>query len=204
MSKVGRNDPVPMRQRQENTSNAVCLARAAVASRRQQPNRRRSIQSQRAITGAVSAHVDGDLDGAIRGYREVLEQTPEHVDARYNLALALGTQGKLEEAVASYRLALARRPDFVEARSNLGHLLHALGRLDEAIDCYRAALAVKPHAMIYNNLGYAQDELGQIRSSDFELSARARARRYARHSRQFCPLCKASRRGAGRMQVFAH
>ena len=30
------------------------------------------------------------------------------------------------------------------------------------IECYRAALALKPHALIYSNLGNAQDELGQI------------------------------------------
>ena len=164
MSKVGRNDPCPCGSGRKYKQ--CCLlseSSGSVASTAAQSAALDPVAAR--YNRAVSAHVDGDLDGAIRGYREVLGQTPEHVDARYNLALALGTQGKLEEAVASYRLALARRPDFVEARSNLGHLLHALGRLDEAIDCYRAALAVKPHAMIYNNLGYAQDELGQIEAA---------------------------------------
>ncbi|HEY2816738.1 MAG TPA: tetratricopeptide repeat protein [Casimicrobiaceae bacterium] len=111
---------------------------------------------------AVSAQIGGDLDGAIRGYREVLEQTPGHVDARYNLAIALATQGKLDEAAANYRGVLDRRPQFAEARSNLGLLLHAQGKLDGAIDCYWEALAVKPNAWVYNNLGNAQDEMGKV------------------------------------------
>ncbi|HEY4137059.1 MAG TPA: methyltransferase domain-containing protein, partial [Casimicrobiaceae bacterium] len=44
----------------------------------------------------------------------------------------------------------------------LGLLLHAQGKLDEAIACYREALAVKPNAWVYNNLGNAQDEMGQV------------------------------------------
>ena len=164
MNKVGRNDPCPCGsgrkykqcclRLERSGSVASTAARSSVLDRVAAPYNR-----------AVSAQLQGDLDSAVRGYRDVLARVPEHVDAQYNLALALGAQGKLEEAAASYRGALARRPDFVEARSNLGHLLHALGRLDEAIDCYRAALAIKPHAMIYNNLGYAQDELGQIEAA---------------------------------------
>jgi len=164
MSSVGRNDPCPCgsgRKYKHCCLRANPGADTAATVARANPLDRVAASYNR----AVSAQLEGNLDNAIRGYRDVLARLPEHVDAQYNLALALGAQGKLDEAAAGYRAVLARRPDFAEARSNLGLLLHAQGQLDEAIDCYRAALATKPHALIYNNLGYAQDELGQTEAA---------------------------------------
>src|SRR5204863_286039 len=116
-----------------------CLRRDVVASTVSAPPSDRAADR---YNQAVSLHVEGAIDDAIRRYRDVLAIAPEHVDARYNLALALASQGEHAEVAASFRCVLRHRPDFAEARSDPALVLASHGELDEAIDCFRAALDV--------------------------------------------------------------
>ena len=54
------------------------------------------------------------------------------VDARYNLAVALGHAGRQAEAEAQFRQVLQVAPDRADAHNNLGIVLAGLGRLAEA------------------------------------------------------------------------
>lgn len=72
-----------------------------------------------AYARAVSLHQAGDLDGAIRAYREVLAQDPRNAQVRSNLGAALATLGRYEEAIAAYREALAAAPGNASIRTNL-------------------------------------------------------------------------------------
>jgi len=72
-----------------------------------------------AYARAVALQQAGDLDGAVRGYREVLAGDPRNVPARSNLGAALAALGRYEEAIAAYRAALALAPGDARIRTNL-------------------------------------------------------------------------------------
>jgi tetratricopeptide (TPR) repeat protein len=104
-----------------------------------------------------SAHFrQGDFDGAIVRFQELLRLKPDHIAAHYNLGLAHQYQGRFEEAINAYLKALQFQPDLHVARNNLGAALKALGRFEEAIACYRQILLLKPdYAEVHANLGNA-------------------------------------------------
>jgi tetratricopeptide (TPR) repeat protein len=90
----------------------------------------------------------GKLDEAVWHLRAALAAKPDYVEARNNLAAALGAQGKIAEAIEHLRQVLAVRPDHAEARGNLANALRMQGKFAEAIDQYRRALAIKPDSTL--------------------------------------------------------
>jgi tetratricopeptide (TPR) repeat protein len=60
---------------------------------------------------AIALHKAGDLEGAIRAYREYLAAEPDSVQARSNLGAALAGTGRYDEAIAEYAYALQQSPD---------------------------------------------------------------------------------------------
>jgi Flp pilus assembly protein TadD/thiol-disulfide isomerase/thioredoxin len=68
---------------------------------------------------AVSLQQAGDLEGAVRAYREVLALDPRNAQVRSNLGAALASLGRYQEAIAAYREALAAAPGEARIRTNL-------------------------------------------------------------------------------------
>jgi Flp pilus assembly protein TadD len=68
---------------------------------------------------------EGDLEGAIREFREALRSKPEDPEVHYNLGLALYEKRDLDGAAVEYRAALNAKPDYAEAHNNLGMVLVA-------------------------------------------------------------------------------
>lgn len=66
---------------------------------------------------------DGDLDGAIRWFRECLQLDGSDADSHFYLGLALRKKGSLDDAVAEFRAAIAADPLQTGARLNLGQTL---------------------------------------------------------------------------------
>src|SRR5690349_599316 len=56
---------------------------------------------------AVELHRSGDIDGAIRAYREYLAGKPGAFEARSNLGAALARAGRYDDAIVEYNRALA-------------------------------------------------------------------------------------------------
>ncbi|MBN3758805.1 tetratricopeptide repeat protein [Paraburkholderia sp. Tr-20389] len=105
---------------------------------------------------AYSAHRDGRLDDAERGYRATLDLDPAHVDALHLLGVLRHQQGQHEEAADLVRRAADLRPQDAALQLNLGNALKALGRLDQAIERFRNALTLAPtFPMAHYNLGNA-------------------------------------------------
>ncbi|CAD6551842.1 Cell division coordinator CpoB [Paraburkholderia sabiae] len=105
---------------------------------------------------AYSAHRDGRLDDAERGYRATLDLDPAHVDALHLLGVLRHQQGQHEEAADLVRRAADLRPQDAGLQLNLGNALKALGRLDQAIERFRNALTLAPtFPMAHYNLGNA-------------------------------------------------
>lgn len=64
----------------------------------------------------------GKIDKAIKSFQQVLVVTPDHLEARVNLAVALARLGKLEEAITELRHVLQKDSKHKEARYNLQQL----------------------------------------------------------------------------------
>jgi len=90
---------------------------------------------------AIQLHKAGDIEGAIKGYREVLEEVPQHAGALNLLGLASFQKGSAEQALPLLRQALTLRPDVPGGDYNLALVLCALKRYAESIPHFERALA---------------------------------------------------------------
>jgi tetratricopeptide (TPR) repeat protein len=104
---------------------------------------------------------DTDPVNAEAGYREVLDQNPDHADAHINLGRILHERGELGPAEGHYQRALAVRPHDPTATFNIGVVLEDQGRHNEALDAYRRAIAADPrNADAHYNAARLYDQLG--------------------------------------------
>jgi len=131
-------------------------------------------EERRSFEGAISLHLASDLEGALRGYEEILEARPEFLPARLYRAEALWLLGKREEArevlaparsdlllfrILSSTLGSRSGTDAVAAKLSAAYpleerrflatgtpvlLLLSMGDVDEAIADYRRVAALDP------------------------------------------------------------
>ncbi len=111
---------------------------------------------------AIAQHQAGDLDGAIRSYREYLAADPDSVQARSNLGAALARAGRYEEAIAEYNRALSKNAENPALLLNLGLAYYKTGHPAEAAARFELAGSLAPQfkdqvtlllASCYNSLG---------------------------------------------------
>jgi len=104
------------------------------------------------------------LPQAVERYRQVLDLTPEWVDAHINLGVALYQLGRAEEARAEFLSAVQLDPLNGISRYNLGCVLEEQGELDQAIEHLRRAVRALPaHADVHFNLALAYEKRGERR-----------------------------------------
>ncbi|HRX87771.1 MAG TPA: tetratricopeptide repeat protein, partial [Phycisphaerae bacterium] len=92
-------------------------------------------------------HQDGELDEAIRWYREGLRLNPDYAWGHLHLGQALLQEGRWRDAEAQLRRGIALEPDTPNvpwAYVALGEALAKQYRTDEAIAAWREALAHDP------------------------------------------------------------
>jgi predicted TPR repeat methyltransferase len=115
------------------------------------------------LTSAIRMHQQGQVEEAAAIYRQVLQRSPNHVDALQFLGVAMHQLGDHDGALAQLGRALALAPDHPDVRNNRGNVFKKLGRLDEAEADYRRALALRPKdANARSNLGTVLRERGQL------------------------------------------
>lgn len=108
-----------------------------------------------AFAEAISLQRRGNLAGAEKAYRELLERHGAHADAEHMLGLTLHGQKRSAEALAWFERAEGRGGSPM-LWSNHAAALIALGRTGEAISlCRRAAQANPQHFGAWLNLGIA-------------------------------------------------
>jgi eukaryotic-like serine/threonine-protein kinase len=90
----------------------------------------------------IALAVKGDLDSAIREYREAIRLGPS-ADAHYNLGNALFEED-LEGAIREYRAAIRVEPNHANAYFNLANGLRAKGDLEGAIRAAREVVRLEP------------------------------------------------------------
>jgi tetratricopeptide (TPR) repeat protein len=106
---------------------------------------------------------DGDLDGAERTLRSILEREAGAPELRNALGLVLERRGLTDEAAKEYGESARLDARSAEPRNNLGNLARQQRRDDEAERWYLAAIAADPYSMgAYNNLALLCQDRGQI------------------------------------------
>jgi tetratricopeptide (TPR) repeat protein len=113
-----------------------------------------------------------DVDASIATFTRLLEQSPGHVLARYNLALVLRRADRLPEALTELNRALAIEPR-AEVHYTIGVIRWHQGQLGPAVDALRAAVALQPK--------YADgfDALGSVLKASGDLPGAAAALKQA-------------------------
>jgi Tetratricopeptide repeat len=104
----------------------------------------RRARAQRLYVEGVELQQRGNLDRAIGAWRQALALDALHADARYNLAVGLGTAGDAPGAEASYVDLLAHCPDHCKALFNLANLKMREGAIAAAEPLYRRLLSADP------------------------------------------------------------
>jgi TonB family protein len=113
-------------------------------------------QAEAHINLGTSLGAKGDLDGAIKEYREALRLNPNYWLAHYDLGVALGNKGDWNGQVAEEREALRLNPNYAAAHINLGVALGHINNWDEDIEELHEALRLEPNnSAAHYNLGVA-------------------------------------------------
>ena len=108
----------------------------------------------------------GQMQEAIRHYKQALRLCPDWADAHKGLGNVMLQSGRIQEAIGYYQQALRINPDFFEAHNNLGNALLQSGRIQEAIGHYERALRIEPTLFeAHNNLGNALLQSGRIQEA---------------------------------------
>src|SRR5437899_1471571 len=129
---------------------------------------------------ALVLHQSGDLDNAIRVYREYLAARPDSIEARSNLGAALARTGRYQEAITEYDLALAKNPQNAAILLNLGLAYYKTGRAADAAARFERAVELAPKfkdqamlllASCYNTLGKYKVAIALLSPLENEKSA---------------------------------
>ena len=86
----------------------------------------------------------GDLEGAVKVYRELTRLSPNSAEAFYNLGLALKQKDDFQAAEVELRKATALDPALPEAHFTLGVVLWQTGRPEEALESFKAIVEQPP------------------------------------------------------------
>jgi len=108
----------------------------------------------------------GNVEQAIKKYRETIRLRPDYAEAHQLLGAALVEQGRFEEACKHFREVQRINPDDAHAHHMVGAVLSELGRYDEALVHYREAARLKPDdANTHYNLAFALTRLGKCKEA---------------------------------------
>ena len=99
------------------------------------------------LRNAMELQQSGDLEGAVRGYREFLAARPGEAAVQANLGVLLAHLGRFDDAIAEYKKAVALDPQNGDIVRNLGLAYYKSGRIAEA-----AAEFTNSHALSPDNL----------------------------------------------------
>ncbi|MDG2382110.1 MAG: tetratricopeptide repeat protein [Pirellulaceae bacterium] len=96
----------------------------------------------------------GEVNKAIRKFREAIRIDSKHVHAHNSLATALLQMGKIDDAETAYLRVISLQPDFAPAHNNLASLYQRKRESDRALHHFNEAIRLNPrYSKAHNNLG---------------------------------------------------
>jgi tetratricopeptide (TPR) repeat protein/glycosyltransferase involved in cell wall biosynthesis len=115
------------------------------------------------LTTALQHHRSGRTTEAEQGYRQILQQQADAIDALNLLGALVYQQGRFAEAVTYFEQVLRLQPNNADALNSMGVALRGTGDRAAAVGYYRQALTHKPnHPEVLSNLGNVLRELGEL------------------------------------------
>ncbi len=109
-----------------------------------------------------SAHREGKLSEAEKGYQEVLKRRPDWGQALNSLGTLFLDQNRPDKAKTIFEKAVNLNPGDLSACYSLGRLKQIESDHQGAIIIYKAMLNQQPNAgIVWNNLGVAYREIGK-------------------------------------------
>jgi len=115
---------------------------------------------------AVLQHQNGNLDGALQAYNNILTATPDFAPALTMKGVCLAQMGNTQEALKHLRKAVELQPDYVAGLCNLGNVQMDVCDTSDAIDSFSRALQLSPQtAAIHTNLGLCLLKSGRVEES---------------------------------------
>ena len=102
-----------------------------------------------------SLYNQGNLDGAIRQWREAIDQAPGYAEAHYRIGVALQERGELSQAITAFREAARLSPDDATTHIHLARAYEAEGHTQDALAAYSKALRLVPtSAHVHHRVGH--------------------------------------------------
>jgi tetratricopeptide (TPR) repeat protein len=101
-------------------------------------------EQQQLVQDAMQKQQAGDLEGAVREYKEFLKLHPEATPIHSNLGAALAGLGQFQEAIPEYKIALKQSPKLAGARLNLALAYYKTGKIDDAVTQLEKVYAEDP------------------------------------------------------------
>ena len=81
---------------------------------------------------AVDHVADGDLEAAVRAYRQALVEDPDYADVLEGLSMALAELGQFDEAIVAARRVVELTPDEQLPYTNLSRIYQQSGDVPKA------------------------------------------------------------------------
>lgn len=105
----------------------------------------------------------GNIDGAIRQWRQAVDHAPSHAEAHYRIGIALQERGELPQAITALREATRLNPDNATIHIHLARACEAAGNTQDALAAYRKALQLVPtSAHVHHRIGHVLAAQGDL------------------------------------------
>jgi tetratricopeptide (TPR) repeat protein len=115
-----------------------------------------------ALEEAIALIKDGALKDALEILQNLVKDSPDSIEAWYNLGYVLTELDREEEAIKAYDEALAIDNGIFEIWFNKANALYNIADFKEARICYEQALEIDPEdAEAWNNLGNCFSRLAE-------------------------------------------
>ena len=108
------------------------------------PIRAQTFSPEDVLRRAMELQQAGDLEGAVKGYRQFLAARPNEGAIHANLGVLLVHLGRTDEAITEYKKAVALDAQNGDIVRNLGLAYYKSGRMDEAAREFRKSHVISP------------------------------------------------------------
>ncbi|MBO8169938.1 MAG: tetratricopeptide repeat protein [Thermoanaerobacteraceae bacterium] len=132
----------------------------------------------------------GQVEEAIREYKNALKLEPENMRAKFNLASAYIENGNLEDARLLMEEYVKKNPLHASGYSILGLIYSELGEYEKAISNFKESIRISPgNTNVYYQLGIAYEKAGDV----------DKAREYYQKTLEYNPNFKQARKALERL-----